>query len=486
MKQVVRNLKKASLPCFWLSVLILAYLCLSDTAYAQQGDELTDKIYLNALQYTNGAHKPYNPEKALNIMTSLANEGVPKAMNALGIMYANGKGTEADYRAAITWFKKAAEAGHLRSYYNWSLMWKYGFGVEKNDTEAYYLLRKGADAGEPNCQYGVGYAHYKGMGCIQDYRLAIEYFRGSAESFNSGATYMIGLCLLNGYGFERDTAQARKWLQISEKSGNARAAIELRTEKPENYYNTAGMISGKRYRVANPETLRKVEPDSMGSVLSRRFEGYVIRYDWSREYIIKISPLTLTLSADGNLITGRWLEDDTITAELKAELKDTLLTFIDVGYTRPDHYHPEPFRSEFKTAHINLSTDGASVYLTGSLQLFSDITMEPMQPVSLHLKSAVERGSGSQAVGQGNAGAKLIGFLDPFNGEFCLGIDLEEEADVHAELLTNSGTLLMEADCGRLLPGRNIVTMPASVAKGFYLVRIRCGNEEALVTVVKP
>ncbi len=484
MKQ--RCFKKARFCGFRRSVFLLAFLYLSGSAFAQQTAELTDKIYLNALQYASGANKPYNPEKALKIMTSLANEGVPKAMNALGIMYAKGKGTETDYRAAINWFKMSAEAGHLESYYNWSLILKYGLGVEKNDTEAYFLLRKGADAGEANCQYGVGYAHYKGLGCRQDYRLAMEYLRRSAESFNSGAAYMVGLCLRNGYGFVRDTAQAREWLQESSKFGNARAAIELRKKKPENYYNTAGMVSGKRYRVDIPETLRKVEPHAMGSFLSGIFEGYVIRYDWSREYIINISQLTLTLSADGNLITGSWVEDDTITAELRADLKDTLLTFIDVGYSRPDHYHPEPFRSEFKTAHINLSTDGVSAYLTGSLQLFSDISMEPMQPVSIHLKSAVEGGSDPQAEGHGNSGAKLICFLNPFTGKLCLSIYLEEEASVHAELMTMSGTLVMEADCGFLLPGRNIVSLPADVAAGVYLVSIRYGDEEAMVTVVKP
>jgi hypothetical protein len=112
--------------------------------------------------------------------------------------------------------------------------------------------------------------------------------------------------------------------------------------------------------------------------------------------------------------------------------------------------------------------------------------MEPMQPASIHLISVVEDRPDPQDAEQGNAGAKLIGFLNPFNGEFCMSIDLEEEADVHAELLTASGTLVMEADCGRLIAGRNIVPLPASVATGVYLVRIRYGNEEALFTVVKP
>ncbi len=179
-------------------VIMIALLCVPAAAHPQQGDDLTGRIYLNALQYANGSGKPYRPDKAMRIMSALAKEGDPKAMNALAIMYATGKGTEIDYRAAMTWFVKATEAGYVRSFYNLSLMWKYALGVDQNYEEAYHMLKKGADAGEPSCQYGIGYMHYKGLGCSQDYGVAMNWFLKAAEEGNSAAAYMIGLCLRNG------------------------------------------------------------------------------------------------------------------------------------------------------------------------------------------------------------------------------------------------------------------------------------------------
>ncbi len=485
MKQAVKDFKRTIDEMIRRAVVMIVLLCVASAAYAQQEDNLAGRIYLAALQYAKGSGKPYRPDKAMRIMSVLAEEGDPKAMNALGIMYATGKGSEIDYRAAMTWFSKAAEAGYLRSYYNLSLMWKYALGVEKNDEESFHMLKKGADAGDPFCQYGIGYMHYKGLGCSQDYGVAMNWFLKAAEEGNIAATYMIGLCLRNGYGVERDTATAREWLINSGRSGNARAAVELGTREPENSFSISARISGKRYSVTIPEKFRVVEHNVMRDYLSGRFEGYAVTYDWSGVYIIDISPLTLTLSSDDDLITGKWIEADTITADIRAVLTDTTLVFVDSDYARPNHYSPEPFPAKFRTADINLSSDGSSVYLTGNLHLFSEITMEPLQPVYISLKSAGESAVDHPLHVEEGSGVKMFAFPNPFTGMLNLSIELDGEADVHVDILTASGILVIEADCGRLRRGRNVVSLPAPSAPGLYVVRVRYGNREATFTVVK-
>jgi hypothetical protein len=406
-KEVIKTVRK--------SVLAAIMLCIATSAAAQQNDELSDRIYLNALQYANGAGKPYNPEKAEKILKSLAEEGNPKAMNALGIMYATGRGTGIDYRSAMTWFRKAADAGYDRSYYNLSLMWKYGFGVEMDYTESYLQLKKGADKGEPNCQYGLGYMHYKGLGCSQDYGVAMNYFLQAAERQNSAATYMIGLCLRNGYGVRRDTAEARKWLLKSAGSGNARADIELRTKVPENSFSMSRMISGKRYNVEIPEKYRKVNHNASGSLLSGHFEGYAVTFDWSGGYIIDISPLSLTLSGDGILFTGKWKESDTIIADISAVVTDSTLEFIDTYLLKPNHYSPDPLPAAFRQANVKVSKDGSAVYIAGTVQFFSDLSMEPLQPVFISLQSAKEDGAATEQFPDDLSGSKVLAFPNPFS-----------------------------------------------------------------------
>jgi hypothetical protein len=223
----------------------------------------------------------------------------------------------------------------------------------------------------------------------------------------------------------------------------------------------------------------------MRDYLSGRFEGYAVTYDWSGVYIIDISPLTLTLSSDDDLITGKWIEADTITADIRAVLTDTTLVFVDSDYARPNHYSPEPFPAKFRTADINLSSDGSSVYLTGNLHLFSEITMEPLQPVYISLKSAGESAVDHPLHVEEGSGVKMFAFPNPFTGMLNLSIELDGEADVHVDILTASGILVIEADCGRLRRGRNVVSLPAPSAPGLYVVRVRYGNREATFTVVK-
>lgn len=466
------------------SVLAAIMLCIATSAFAQQRDELANRIYLNALQYANGAGKPYNPEKAVKILKSLAEEGNPKAMNALAIMYATGRGTGIDYRSAMTWFRKAADAGYARSYYNLSLMWKYGSGVEMNYAESYLMLKKGADTGEPNCQYGLGYMHYKGLGCSQDYGVAMKYFLQAAESQGSAATYMIGLCLRNGYGVRRDTAEARKWLLESAGAGNARADIELRTKVPENSFNMSRMISGKRYNVEIPEKDRTVNYKLSGSLLSGLFEGYAVTFDWSGVYMTDISPLSLTLSGEGDLLAGTWTEADTISTDVSVMVTDTTLEFIDSYLSKPDHYSPDPLPARFRQAKIKMSTDGSAVYLTGTVQFFSDLSMEPLQPVIISLKSGTGINAAAEQSPYENPGAKVIAFTNPFSGKMYLSIDLEEGIDVHAELYNSDGKTAVEADCGRLLPGWNIVPLPSPVSPGIYMARVRYGDREVILKVV--
>ena len=51
-----------------------------------------------AWDYLNKTKKTYNPEKAFQIFIEYAKEGDPKAMNAVGNMYAQGLGTDQNSR----------------------------------------------------------------------------------------------------------------------------------------------------------------------------------------------------------------------------------------------------------------------------------------------------------------------------------------------------------------------------------------------------
>ena len=66
----------------------------------------------------------------------LAKKGDAKAQNALGVMYATGKGFPQDYTKAIKWYRKAAKGGYLSAMRNLGSMYASGEGVAQDLGEA--------------------------------------------------------------------------------------------------------------------------------------------------------------------------------------------------------------------------------------------------------------------------------------------------------------------------------------------------------------
>ena len=82
--------------------------------------------------YLNGVGVERNVERARRWYRESARRGEPRAMFSLGqIAYGDG-----DFSDALTWFTRASEAGHVRSFY-WlgKLHWR-GHGVEQDRKQA--------------------------------------------------------------------------------------------------------------------------------------------------------------------------------------------------------------------------------------------------------------------------------------------------------------------------------------------------------------
>ena len=84
---------------------------------------------------------------AFTLNQKAAQQGSPVSMDALGLMYARGRGTPIDMNNAVTWLDKACRAGNLAGNRDLSTLLMYG-GVDGNDlgcpkdvTRAYILAR---------------------------------------------------------------------------------------------------------------------------------------------------------------------------------------------------------------------------------------------------------------------------------------------------------------------------------------------------------
>jgi len=71
----------------------------------------------------------------------------PKAMYQIGYMYDKAEGVAQDNKAAVEWYLKAAEKGHVRAQYRLGLFYATGTGVDKNLKESGKWYRKAAGQG---------------------------------------------------------------------------------------------------------------------------------------------------------------------------------------------------------------------------------------------------------------------------------------------------------------------------------------------------
>jgi hypothetical protein len=405
-------------------------------------------------------------------------------MNAAGIMYLKGTGTDTSYSEASRWFEKAAMAGYANAYYNLGIMHKYAYGFPVNYSKAFEYFTKAADLGSTQGQYIKGFMLYKGLGCKQDYNAAMELFNKSKDYTPS--IYMIGICYRNGFGVKQDTAIARQWLNKAAAAHFYQATEELACSLPENQ-NSHGLLKAVRVYDNNiPATFKRVKHNISSKNISGLYSGYIITYDWSGQYVLKLESLKLQLNATGDSISGLWTESDTLKANISALSNDSNLIFTNAQYSRVDHYHHKPVPWQFKTGNLEIIDNGNSVQLSGNIQLYSPLTMEPEKPLYITVSRDALTGSNTvPADTKINSDQVFLAYPNPFKNELNLVFSLDKTASVLVTVYSISGKKVYEANFSACPQGSNTLILPLIINPGIYNVTIQYGCTVLTRTVVK-
>jgi len=104
-------------------------------------------------------------------------------MTDLGIMARYGVAGPIDLLLAISWFKKAAEAGDGRGMICWAHALDNGIGIIADQAEAAKWYQKVREMGDqlPTASFALGRLYWNGMGVPRDRILGVELFRKAAE-----------------------------------------------------------------------------------------------------------------------------------------------------------------------------------------------------------------------------------------------------------------------------------------------------------------
>lgn len=198
----------------------LAYECFYKATTLNQG------YYYLGLCYINGIGCKKDPQKAVDIFLSGAENSDTDCLCALGICREFGIGCETDYEMAVALYTKASEDGHATAINNLGGCYFYGHGVPQDKEYATELYMKAAELGNSNAECRLGICCEEGDGCEKDPVAAFEHYERASKSFNAIALYRMALCYDKGIGAEQSFAHAFEHYEMSAKRGCAEAMYE--------------------------------------------------------------------------------------------------------------------------------------------------------------------------------------------------------------------------------------------------------------------
>ena len=111
-----------------------------------------------------------------------AESGNPDSQWQVGMYYCMGDGVVKDQKLAVSWWRKAAEQGHILAMTSLAGAYSLGQGVEIDEAEAAKWYMRAADKGDTYSQYKIGCALVCDDDVNKNYELGVEYLRKAALS----------------------------------------------------------------------------------------------------------------------------------------------------------------------------------------------------------------------------------------------------------------------------------------------------------------
>jgi TPR repeat protein len=175
----------------------------------------------------NGRGVPKDERAAVRWYRAAAEQGNTSAQFNLGFMLANGRGVLKDERAAVRWYRAAAEQGDADAQFYLGVMLANGWGVPKDEREAVRWYRAAAEQGNAEAQFNLGVMLANGQGVPKDEREAVRWYRAATEQGLASAQFNLGFMLANGWGVPKDEREAVRWYRAAAEQGFTDAQTNL-------------------------------------------------------------------------------------------------------------------------------------------------------------------------------------------------------------------------------------------------------------------
>jgi Sel1 repeat len=181
---------------------------------ADKGDAVAE--YKLAELYYRGIGAAQSAEKAALLYEAAAKQNIMPAQQNIAVMYLRGDGVPQDYEKAVYWFRKAAEQGDAFAQQSLGYRYKFGEGVKQDYTQALEWFKKSANQNHVPAAFEIGNLYAEGAGVQKDLFEAIIWWRKAAENGHDQAQRKLGFAYLYGHGVKRDLIESCKWLVLSQ------------------------------------------------------------------------------------------------------------------------------------------------------------------------------------------------------------------------------------------------------------------------------
>jgi serine/threonine protein kinase/TPR repeat protein len=174
---------------------------------------------------------PGHDAEAVTWYRKAADAGDLPSLLRLGQLLHLGKGVQLNELDATAKIKQAAEADYQPAWVVLAERYEQGLGVRKSDKDASYWYRKAAEKGDVVAQARVGDMYARGRGVDKDETEAVNWFRRAADRGNREAQYGLGMAYLRGRGIQKSDSLAYEWLKKSAAQGHTEAQKEVAKRK---------------------------------------------------------------------------------------------------------------------------------------------------------------------------------------------------------------------------------------------------------------
>jgi serine/threonine protein kinase len=199
------------------------------TQEAERGNPVSQRLLAGLYDQSQ---VPGHDAEAITWYRKAADAGDLPSLLRYGQLLSLGKGVEKNELDATAKIKQAAEAEYQPAWLVLADRYERGLGVRRSDPDAAYWIRKAAEKGDGAAQARLGDLYLRGKGVAKDEAEALRWFRLAADKGQRDAQYELGMAYLRGRGVARSDSAGYAWLAKAAEKGHPDAQRELQRRKP--------------------------------------------------------------------------------------------------------------------------------------------------------------------------------------------------------------------------------------------------------------